>query len=174
MSDVLHYYQLTKKPHARVPLVDYSGVSHRAVAYPHPYASEIQSLDYEAWMLSSNVETPFNALDATPFHHVQSDETFDELLRHLESVEVKEIAIDLEANNIRSYHGFCCLMQVMRRIAQCPRPGFHSVPVYGVVNQGRICVALRAVYLFSLAAYVGALEIHRCSRQYMCGGIVRQ
>jgi hypothetical protein len=63
-------------------------------------------------MLAPNAEKPFVPLDAVPFQFVDTPAAFDALLLRLRAPEVTEIAIDLEAHNMRSYHGFCCLMQV--------------------------------------------------------------
>ena len=107
--------QLTSKPHAKTPLQPFTG----AGPWPHPYAVEMNTLDYDAWMLAPNAETPFAALDATPFQFVETTKQFDALLLHLRSPDVREVAIDLEAHNTRSYHGFCCLMQVRQQRSQC-------------------------------------------------------
>ncbi len=100
--------QLTRKHNAKVPLPEYTGSG----PWAHPYYTEITTLDFEAWMLAPNAEAPFATMDATPFHFVDTPAAFDMLLSHLESPEVKELAIDLEAHNQHSYHGFSCLMQV--------------------------------------------------------------
>jgi exosome complex exonuclease RRP6 len=103
--------QLTSKPNARVPLFDLSGDG----PWQHPYEFEIQNLEYQPWMLAQAVEHAFQSLADVPFSFVETAEEFDALLAHLQEPSVREIAIDLEAHNLRSYSGFCCLMQVCRR-----------------------------------------------------------
>jgi exosome complex exonuclease RRP6 len=84
--------------------------------FPNPYEFEIQNLVYEPWMLARNDETDFIPLDVVPFMYVDTPEGLDQLVKALMHPDVKEIAIDLEAHSIRSFSGFCCLMQV---IAMC-------------------------------------------------------
>jgi exosome complex exonuclease RRP6 len=115
-SGLLVYYagwmvfcvQITNKPNARQPLTDFPGPG----PYPHPYEFEIQNLVYEPWMLARNDETEFIPLDVVPFMYVDTPEGLDQLVRALMHPDVKEVAIDLEAHSIRSFSGFCCLMQV--------------------------------------------------------------
>jgi exosome complex exonuclease RRP6 len=52
-------------------------------------------------------------LESTPFLFVDSSESLEEMTLHLS--ESSEIAIDLEAHNIRSYQGLTCLMQISTR-----------------------------------------------------------
>ena len=103
--------QLTRKPHARQPLPVYAGPG----PFPHPYEFEIQNLMYAPWMLAANTEHDFAPLSAVPLHYVDTLAAFDELLEKLSSPDVVELAIDLEAHNIRSYSGIVCLMQLSTR-----------------------------------------------------------
>jgi exosome complex exonuclease RRP6 len=57
----------------------------------------------------------YAGLDNTPFMFVESEEQLIEMRDHLALENVKEIAVDLEHHNFRSYQGFTCLMQVSSR-----------------------------------------------------------
>lgn len=46
---------------------------------------------------------------------VDDEDKLKALVAHLESDEVTEIAIDLEAHQVRSYQGITCLMQISTR-----------------------------------------------------------
>jgi exosome complex exonuclease RRP6 len=113
---------LTSKPNATAPLdliaSSASGLygSHQAYQFvAHPYGPEIREIPSS---LSMDVfkpppaPTPFPAdsFEKTPFTFVNSDETFSELLQALSTA--KEIAVDLEHHDYRTYHGLVCLLQI--------------------------------------------------------------
>lgn len=52
----------------------------------------------------------FKTLEEVDFLYVDDEEKLEEMCEHLNSPDVKEIAIDLEAHSARSYQGFLCLM----------------------------------------------------------------
>jgi len=47
--------------------------------------------------------------------YVENDESLEEMRKHLYGEGVREVAIDLEHHNYRSYQGFTCLMQISTR-----------------------------------------------------------
>lgn len=80
---------------------------------PHPYQYEIENLTYEQWMIESRQEIIYKSLEATPITFVDSEQKLTELATILD--QVKEIAIDLEAHDYRTYQGLTCLMQISTR-----------------------------------------------------------
>lgn len=81
--------------------------------FPHPYQYELAHLGYEAWMLNSRTEQIYASLEDTPITFVNTEEELVKLANKLQ--EVREIAIDLEAHQYRSFQGFTCLMQLSTR-----------------------------------------------------------
>ncbi|TFK48707.1 hypothetical protein OE88DRAFT_1663795 [Heliocybe sulcata] len=83
----------------------------------HPYHHEITHLAYPAHQLSTTSSlTPPSSFEDTPFIFVSTLEQFTEMLAKLtDKQRVKEIAVDLEYHNYRSFAGFVCLMQVSTR-----------------------------------------------------------
>ena len=85
---------------------------------PNPYKAEIEAFDASINADEELTKVPLNAqvykaLDETPFTFVDSEEKLSDLKRKLEAS--KEIAVDLEHHDHRSYQGFTCLMQVSTR-----------------------------------------------------------
>ena len=84
----------------------------------HPYQNEIETIRYTTEQLKS----PLNSLPTLPmpkgpsplpFTWIGTPKALDDLARQLRST--KEIAMDLEAHNFRSFAGFLCLMQISIR-----------------------------------------------------------
>lgn len=74
-----------------------------AKSLPHPYKFEIESFDNSVDDLTFDSVVPqkYKTLEETPFLFVDSSESLHEMAAHLATS--SEIAIDLEAHNIRSY-----------------------------------------------------------------------
>jgi exosome complex exonuclease RRP6 len=89
------------------------GVPLRSEGFPHPYQYELTHLGYEKWMLDSRPEQIYGKMEETPITFVNTEEALLKMARTLENV--KEIAIDLEAHQYRSFQGFTCLMQISTR-----------------------------------------------------------
>jgi exosome complex exonuclease RRP6 len=85
----------------------------KAGAYPHPYDHELRTLEYSTEQLVAVKERIYGTLEATPCHWVDTVEQLTELAHLLESQ--KEIAIDLEHHQYRSFQGITCLMQISTR-----------------------------------------------------------
>ncbi|KAI7883627.1 hypothetical protein K492DRAFT_205290 [Lichtheimia hyalospora FSU 10163] len=105
------------KPHAKVPL-DYgitpdmlSDESPRSL--PHPYEYEIEHLEYPEFMFEDKEPIMYEPFDTTSAIWVDNDEQLENMMKDLATA--REIAIDLEHHNYRSYQGFTCLMQISIR-----------------------------------------------------------
>ncbi|CDS03624.1 hypothetical protein LRAMOSA01026 [Lichtheimia ramosa] len=105
------------KPHAKVPL-DY-GVTPDMLSdeaprsLPHPYEYEIEHLEYPDFMFEDKEPIMYEPFDTTSAIWVDNDEQLEEMMKDLATA--REIAIDLEHHNYRSYQGFTCLMQISTR-----------------------------------------------------------
>lgn len=65
--------------------------------------------------LEMDPNDPMTSTKDQPFKWVDSKKGLEELLDHLKEDRVKEIAIDLEHHNYRSFQGITCLMQLSTR-----------------------------------------------------------
>ncbi|KAH6615606.1 ribonuclease H-like domain-containing protein [Chaetomium sp. MPI-SDFR-AT-0129] len=108
--------QVTAKPHAQVPLAAsfvtfVNGGGHSQ--YKHPYEHEIASMRYPAEVYQRCEPTKYPPIDHTQAVWV---DTFEDVLEMLEELKkAKEIAIDLEHHDYRSYNGLLSLMQISTR-----------------------------------------------------------
>eukprot|EP00347_Sterkiella_histriomuscorum_P018705 403344491 len=88
-----------------------------AVSLSHPYYQEIEEFQEEVGNMQTLQEEivpqKYKALEDTPFEFVDDEEKLDEMVKILSGS--REIAIDLEHHNHRSYQGFTCLMQISNR-----------------------------------------------------------
>ena len=81
---------------------------------PHPLQAQLDVLTYPDWQVAvPETAHKYKSFEETPF-------VFIDTLPELEAAAVrlaqaKEIAVDLEAHNYRSFQGFCCLMQLSTR-----------------------------------------------------------
>jgi hypothetical protein len=85
---------------------------------PHPYQRELEDYDNEVALKdlpNQVVPRKYLGLDHTPFLFVENEEQMREMAEHLELDSSREIAVDLEHHNFRSYQGFTCLMQISTR-----------------------------------------------------------
>ena len=64
-------------------------------------------------MFEPQTPVPFKPLEETPFTWVSTPTQLAELIDKLRRV--KEVAVDLEYHNYRTYSGFVCLMQISSR-----------------------------------------------------------
>ncbi|KZO96978.1 hypothetical protein CALVIDRAFT_563610 [Calocera viscosa TUFC12733] len=109
--------QLRSKPHALVPL-GWKAEGEDAVLLEgrktaHPYALEIVRSQPPQGALAPAVPREPKGFGETPFAWVDTTEKLSEMLEQLRTA--KEIAIDLEHHDYRSYWGIVCLMQVSTR-----------------------------------------------------------
>ncbi|KAJ2500524.1 exosome nuclease subunit [Coemansia sp. RSA 1972] len=80
---------------------------------PHPYEYEISHYETPEWMLASSEPQKPAEWDNTPFQYVDTPEQLSAMMEHLHTV--REVAIDLEHHDYRSYQGFTCLIQISTR-----------------------------------------------------------
>lgn len=107
--------KITVKPNAQVDLtygLEKTDTPELA-SQPHPYEYEIKHLEYPTHMFEERPEQLYNPFDSTTAIWVDTVEALKDMCTTLEMQ--REIAIDLEHHNYRSFQGFVCLMQVSTR-----------------------------------------------------------
>ncbi|OCF33232.1 hypothetical protein I316_04973 [Kwoniella heveanensis BCC8398] len=123
---------MTEKPHAMVPLdfeapldflltreeeMDPSKEAWRREREirlrSHPYFYETRNLPYPTSMFIEAPPTPPKSFQDTPFEFVDTPEALEKMVEQLKKA--KEIAVDLEHHQMRSYSGFTCLIQISTR-----------------------------------------------------------
>lgn len=81
--------------------------------YKHPYEPEITQLEYPTFVFERADPVPYHDFDATTAVFVDTPEKVAAMLAELKKA--KEIAIDLEHHDARSYVGLVSLMQISTR-----------------------------------------------------------
>ncbi|KFX91029.1 hypothetical protein V490_06119 [Pseudogymnoascus sp. VKM F-3557] len=107
---------LHSKPHAIVPLEESLGPvkdDHQQEHYRHPYETEIEQLKYPKSLFKKADPIPYLPVESTSATFVDTYEGVLEMLAELRTA--KEIAIDLEHHDARSYIGLVSLMQISTR-----------------------------------------------------------
>jgi len=123
---------ITSKPHARIPLEkclvtfrDNNGREQYAASqdyvekiidlsrYPHPYQTEIETYEYPPEMYQQSEPQQYPPFQSTTATFVDTPEALATMLAELKTA--KEIAIDLEHHDNRSYIGIVSLMQISTR-----------------------------------------------------------
>ncbi len=102
---------LQTKPHASVS--SEKSIGSAETGYKHPYAQEIEDYKYPHSAYQYSEPLPFTPIDESKAIYVDTEEGVREMLQDLR--EAKEIAIDLEHNDLRSYVGLVSLMQISTR-----------------------------------------------------------
>ncbi|PSK38486.1 hypothetical protein B9Z65_6039 [Elsinoe australis] len=107
---------LQSKPHATVPLEQSiqqyegeDGLQHTS----HPYKEEIDSFEYPSFVYTRAEPIAYHPFESTTATLVDTEEAVEEMLEELK--QAKEIAIDLEHHDQRSYIGLVSLMQISTR-----------------------------------------------------------
>ncbi|KAG9563765.1 hypothetical protein KCU86_g17769, partial [Aureobasidium melanogenum] len=107
---------LQSKPHAIVPFAkalelfkDHNDVEH----HPHPYQKEIEQYEYPSFVYTHAEPIPYHLYETTTATFVDTEEKVDQMLQELKKA--REIAIDLEHHDSRSYIGIVSLMQISTR-----------------------------------------------------------
>ncbi|KAF6817930.1 exosome complex exonuclease [Colletotrichum plurivorum] len=107
---------LTEKPHAKVPL-DQSLATCESdkgfVVYKHPYEKEILEAKYPDRTYEQAEPIPWQPVEKTEAKFVDTYEGVLEMLEELKKA--KEIAVDLEHHDYRTYVGLTSLMQISTR-----------------------------------------------------------
>jgi exosome complex exonuclease RRP6 len=105
---------LESKPHARTPLVKKPAAGGKGEQYyPHPYQKEIEEYAYPPEVYTVAEPIMYRPFEETSATFVDTEEGVDEMLEALKKA--KEIAIDLEHHDQRSYIGIVSLMQISTR-----------------------------------------------------------
>ncbi|KAH8130927.1 ribonuclease H-like domain-containing protein [Trichoderma asperelloides] len=129
---------LTEKPHATVPL-DESLVTFvrndGAVQYKHPYEHEISSMQYPDRVFQIQDPIPPQPAETTSATWV---DTYEGVLAMLEELKgAKEIAVDLEHHDFRTYIGLVSLLQISTRekdwVVDTLKPWRHKLQVLNEV-----------------------------------------
>ncbi|OAP58849.1 hypothetical protein AYL99_06146 [Fonsecaea erecta] len=102
---------LQTKPHALVPLEE--SIGNEETGYRHPYAQEIERYQYPPTVYKFKQPIAFRPIDESEHIFVDTEEGVLDMLEELKDAD--EIAIDLEHNDMRSYVGMVCLMQISTR-----------------------------------------------------------
>ncbi|KAJ3257880.1 Exosome component 10 [Boothiomyces macroporosus] len=79
----------------------------------HPYDYEIRHIEFPKSLFQIKDEQMYLPMESTPFTWVDTLEGLETLCKVLENS--KEIAVDLEHHDFRSFQGFTCLMQISTR-----------------------------------------------------------
>lgn len=99
----------TVRPHV-VHLVNHTLTWHR---YPHPYQTEIESYEFPAIVYEQSEPQQYQPFESTTATFVDTPEAVVAMLAELKTA--KEIAVDLEHHDNRSYIGMVSLMQISTR-----------------------------------------------------------
>jgi exosome complex exonuclease RRP6 len=83
------------------------------IRFRHPYQKEIEAYDYPSSVYRTCPPITYHPFESTTATYVDTPEALDKMLSVLK--QAKEIAIDLEAHDMRSYVGIVCLMQISTR-----------------------------------------------------------
>ncbi|EHK23469.1 uncharacterized protein TRIVIDRAFT_123406 [Trichoderma virens Gv29-8] len=129
---------LTEKPHADVSLDD-SLVTfvadNGAPQYKHPYEAEISSMQYPDRVFQIQDPMPPQPVESTAATWVDTYEGVVDMLQELKKA--KEIAVDLEHHDFRTYIGLVSLMQISTRekdwIVDTLKPWRHKLQVLNEV-----------------------------------------
>ncbi len=81
--------------------------------YPHPYQLEIEQYRYPTSVHTVADPIPYHPFDTTTAIFVDTEELLEEMIAELK--QAKEIAVDLEHHDQRSYIGLVSLMQISTR-----------------------------------------------------------
>lgn len=107
---------LVTKPHARIPLEECLKTFKDAKGrdqYPHPYQTEIEAYEFPKAVYEHAEPMQYPPFEETTATFVDTPEAVDAMLAELK--EAKELAIDLEHHDNRSYIGMVSLMQISTR-----------------------------------------------------------
>ncbi|KAB2102496.1 Exosome complex exonuclease [Alternaria gaisen] len=107
---------VTAKPHAKIPLekcLETFKDKRGREQYPHPYQTEIETYEYPSTVYEYSEPQQYPPFESTTATLVDTPEALATMLSELKTA--KEIAIDLEHHDNRSYIGMVSLMQISTR-----------------------------------------------------------
>ncbi|KAM0324790.1 hypothetical protein ACHAQA_007756 [Verticillium albo-atrum] len=126
---------LSKKPHATVPLNESLATDTADASSKHPYETEILSAKYPERVYQKAEPILYQPVKSTTAKWVDTYEGVLEMLEELKKA--KEIAVDLEHHDNRSYAGLLSLMQISTRdqdwIVDTLKPWRHQLEVLNEV-----------------------------------------
>ena len=129
---------LSSKPHAQVSLEESLTTfvdENQNTQYKHPYETEITNLKYPESVYEKCEPQMYTDIDATQAIWVDTYEGVLEMLEELKKA--KEIAVDLEHHDYRTYSGLLSLMQISTRdkdwIVDTLQPWRHKLEVLNEV-----------------------------------------
>jgi len=95
--------------------IDNEQHQHRAVdlSSKHPYHYELSQFEPNKWQIEEQTPIAYSPLDETELMIVDDQASLDTMMATLK--QAKEIAIDLEHHNYRSFQGIVCLIQISTR-----------------------------------------------------------
>lgn len=107
---------MTSKPHALVSLeqsiqTDQDGDG--TPCYKHPYQQEIEQYTYPPYVRTQADPIPYLPFENTTATFVEDEDALEEMIEELKSA--REIAVDLEHHDYRTYVGIVSLMQISTR-----------------------------------------------------------
>jgi len=96
-------------------LEDMDQQQHHAVdlSSKHPYHYELSQFEPNSWQLEVQTPISYSPLEETELTIVDDQLSLDAMMQNLK--EAREIAIDLEHHNYRSFQGIVCLIQISTR-----------------------------------------------------------
>ena len=125
---------LTEKPHAKLPLEQSLQLVRKAdgtTMHQHPYETEIRGMEYPSRIYKVADPIPYQPVDTTTATYVDTYEGVLDMLKDLKKA--KEIAVDLEHHDYRTYTGVVSLMQISTRekdwIVDTLQPWRHKLQV---------------------------------------------
>lgn len=107
--------RLKYKPNSIKPLAilpEY-GDNGEIESYLHPYEFELNKFEVPKSQLCEVVPIPAMDIESTPLDFINNEEQLKTLMNELK--DVKEIGVDLEHHNYRTFQGITCLMQLSTR-----------------------------------------------------------
>jgi exosome complex exonuclease RRP6 len=112
---------ISYKPNALKPLQNLETVSPEMKThlqnmggnYPHPYEYEIQNLEYPSYLFEH--ADPIIPMKLDEMEFVWVDKKEDLIAMNKDIVKHRELAVDLEHHDYRSFQGFSCLVQISTR-----------------------------------------------------------
>ncbi|KPM44298.1 Exosome complex exonuclease rrp6 [Neonectria ditissima] len=129
---------LTSKPHAKVSLKESLVIVPNEAGTPqfrHPYETEISRMEYPKSVYQKAEPIMYQPVETTQATWVDTYESVLEMLEELK--QAKEIAVDLEHHDYRTYVGLVSLMQVSTRdkdwIVDTLQPWRHKLEVLNEV-----------------------------------------
>ncbi|KAK0721504.1 ribonuclease H-like domain-containing protein [Apiosordaria backusii] len=174
---------LTTKPHAIVPLDQCFTTfinEEQTTQYQHPYRHEIEAMQYPSHVFESREPIKYLPVETTKAIWVDTYEGVLEMLEELKKA--REIAIDLEHHDYRTYTGLLSLMQISTRekdwIVDTLMPWRHKLEILNeVFADPKIVKVFHGAYMDivwlqrDLGLYVvGLFDTHHASTVLGYGG----